>query len=475
MFRLVFITAVMLMIGHQAQAAVKWNNKSNSSNEELTVKFQVENELLPQNYPTKLLSFYPHKYANISENNHLFISLYASEDLSNDGRNEIFGAIYVFDENDEYHTSIPAKPFILEWNENEDKLQASQTWRDIFPEMIFPRRFETFKNQRDGTLDIFIADYGVDGLSPKHPNCGGQNRWFQIKGDNILDKTQYLPNQNDLTHDLVVEDLNKDGLADLIVVNDPVPKYSNKKKCGNKKLDEKPYILMSSNDGFKKYYFDEIGINKKHLYLAGGAKINADSSFDLVLSRDGLHSSGGIDIYNFKIKNLKPELNKKTSLSLSGTDLGADVRKGDLDGDGRIEFVVSNSASEDWKGNNLYVVSNEGGKWQVSKLFYESKLHGHLGKKDQGWCERIFLIDIDGNSTADYVCANRSKPDNLMRPPVIIRKDSKYLPLELQNSRIRQFVPFKIPSARMLIGTRYGRAGANDVMLEWQFHGFEIQ
>ena len=259
------------------------------------------------------------------------------------------------------------------------------------------------------------------------------------------------------------------------MVNDPVPKYSNKKKCGNKKLDEKPYILMSTNDGFKKYSFEEIGINKKHLYLAGEAKLNADLSFDLVLSRDGLHSSGGIDIYNFKVKNSNPELNKKTSLSLSGTDLGADIRKGDLDGDGRIEFVVSNSASEDWKGHNLYVVSNEGAKWQVSRLFYESELHGHFGKKDKGWCERIFLIDIDGNSNTDYACSNRTRSNDLIRPPVIISKDDKYYPLELQNSRIRQFVPFKIPSGNMLIGTRNGKAGANDVMLEWQFHGFEIQ
>ena len=475
MIRFALILLMSLAVSSQALAAVKWNNKSNSSNEELTIKFQVENVLLPQNYPTKLLSFYPHKYANIPENNHLVIGLYASEDLSNDGRNEIFGAIYVFDENDEYHTSTPAKPFILEWNENEKKLQASQVWKDTFPEMIFPRRFETFKNQRNGTLDVFIADYGVDGRSPKHPNCGGQNRWFQIKRGNIHEKTRYLPNQNDLTHDLIVEDLNKDGLADLIVLNDPVPKYSNKKKCGNKNLDEKPYILMSSNDGFKKYSFAEIGIHRNHLYLAGEAKLNADSSFDLVLSRDGLHSSGGIDIYNLEIINSELKVNKKTSLLLSGTNLGADIRKGDLDGDGRNEFVVSNSASGDWRGNNLYVVSNEKGKWQLSKLFYESELHGNLGSKDRGWCERIFLIDIDGNSTADYVCANRSKPDNLMRPPVIIRKDDKYFPLELRTSRIRQFVPFKIPNTNMLIGTKYGKAGANDVMLEWQFHGFEIK
>ncbi len=193
-------------------------------------------------------------------------------------------------------------------------------------------------------------------------------------------------------------------------------------------------------------------------------KLNTDLSFDLVLSRDGLHSSGGIDIYNFKVKNSNPELNKKTSLSLSGTDLGADIRKGDLDGDGRIEFVVSNSASEDWKGHNLYVVSTKGRNGKYQGFFMKVNCMAILVRKTKVG-GKIFLIDIDGNSNTDYACSNRTHSNDLIRPPVIISKDDKYYPLELQNSRIRQFVPFKIPSGNMLIGTRNGKAGANDVML----------
>ena len=68
----------------------------------------------------------------------------------------------------------------------------------------------------------------------------------------------------------------------------------------------------------------------------------------------------------------------------------------------------------------LFQTKRENGSYQS---FFMKVNYMWLGSKDRGWCERIFLIDIDGNSTADYVCANRSKPDNLMRPPVIIRKD----------------------------------------------------
>ena len=82
--------------------------------------------------PKKLFSFFPHQYSNISENHHLVISIYGSEDLSNDGINEIFGAIYVFDENDEYHTSI--KLSHLFWNGNDtNQLQTSQRWEEYFP------------------------------------------------------------------------------------------------------------------------------------------------------------------------------------------------------------------------------------------------------------------------------------------------------------------------------------------------------
>lgn len=44
-----------------------------------------------------------------------------------------------------------------------------------------------------------------------------------------------------MTHDLVVEDLNQDGLADLVALNDPIP---NKQKCTGLRLEEKSYILL---------------------------------------------------------------------------------------------------------------------------------------------------------------------------------------------------------------------------------------
>ena len=88
----------------------KIGNNSSSSNQrnnllysdlEKGVMYQLSSEYFIKQEPKKLFSFFPHQYSNISENHHLVISVYGSEDLSNDGINEIFGAIYVFDENDE--------------------------------------------------------------------------------------------------------------------------------------------------------------------------------------------------------------------------------------------------------------------------------------------------------------------------------------------------------------------------------------
>ena len=438
------------------------------------IKYEIEPDTILQKRSKKLFSFFPHSYSNLSEKNHLVVALYASEEILTEGEDSIFGAIYVWDENDEYHTSNTAKPFVLEWNQKSKELQISKKWQEVFPQMIYPRRFETFRPDGSKKVDVFIADYGVDGLSPKHPNCGGQNRWFEIKDGKIHDKTKELPAQNDLTHDLIVEDLNRDGVADLVVVNDLIPKYTKREQCDNPKIEEQPYILLSSESGFQKYSFKEIGISRKHLYLAGEANINPDGSFDLLLSRDGLHSSGGVDIYKFEFEKSGLTLKDTTSFALDDNNLGADIRKADVDGDGENDFVVSNAASNYWKGHNLYIASVDDGDWKLSKLFYEKNLHGNLGKQDNGWCERVFLVDIDGNSTVDYVCANRTKPKNQKRPPVIIRKGQSYYPLKFEDTKIRQFVPFKTTEQHMLVGTRYGRATEDDVMVEWQFHGYEV-
>ena len=96
-------------IGNNSSSSNQQNNLV-SSDLEKGVMYQLSSEYFIKQEPKKLFSFFPHQYSNISENHHLVISVYGSEDLSNDGINEIFGAIYVFDENDEYHTSNKAKP-----------------------------------------------------------------------------------------------------------------------------------------------------------------------------------------------------------------------------------------------------------------------------------------------------------------------------------------------------------------------------
>lgn len=476
---LIFILLLSVTSVVRTAVAKNWNTSEEKSpntkniSMDTGIMYEIEREAILQKTPKKLFSFFPHSYSNLSEKNHLVIALYASEEILTEGEDSIFGAMYVLDENDKYHTSITAKPFVLEWNQKSKELQISKKWQEVFPQMIFPRRFETFRPDGSKKVDVFIADYGVDGRSPKHPNCGGQNRWFEIKDGKIYDKTKELPALNDLTHDLIVEDLNRDGLADLVVVNDPVPKYSDKDQCDNPKIEEQPYVLLSSESGFQKYSFKEIGIRRKHLYLAGEANTNPDGSFDLLLSRDGIHSSGGVDIYNFEFEKSALRLKNKTGFALDDDNLGADVRKADLNGDGENDFVISN-APPGWRGHKLYVASVDNGVWTLSKLFYEKELHGKLGKADQGWCERVFLVDVNGDSTVDYVCANRTKPMNRKRSPVIIRKGQKYYPLKFENNGIKQFVPFKTSDQHMLVGTKYGRASGNDVIVEWQFHGYEV-
>ncbi len=82
------------------------------------------------------------------------------------------------------------------------------------------------------------------------------------------------------------------------------------------------------------------------------------------MSRDGSHTKGGIDIYNFEMKNSNPKINYNETFSLNNENLGAEIRKGDIDNDGEDEFVISNSASNNWRGNKLFIASNKNGKWK---------------------------------------------------------------------------------------------------------------
>ena len=463
------------LLAVQSVSAGNWNKKNEAVNE-LGVAFPVEskNSVVIETNPTTLLSFFPHVYAEIPETNHLVVSLYASEDISGDGDYEIFGMIAVIDEDDKHHTSIPARPFVLVWDETNKALQVSQEWAEALPKMIFARRFETFYGEGNKGNDLFIADYGVDGFSPKHPNCGGQNRWFLVRGEEIIDKTDELPQINDLTHDLIVEDLNQDGRADVVVINDPIPGYSKVDDCDDREIIEESYLLLSSANGFKKYKFRDIGISQKHLYLSGAVRTNQDGSFDLVMSRDSEISAGGVDIYNFVVLDDGLQLFDETNLPLGGVNLGADIRKGDIDGNDVDEFIVSNTASTDWRGHKLFVVSDRTDQWSLSKLFFEDKLHDNLGKNDQGWCGRMFLDDIDGNSSIDYVCANLTKIPHLRRSPIVARHDQNYFPVDITNAEVRQIVPFQTQSEYMLVGTKYGKQNENNVMVEWRFRGVLI-
>jgi Ca2+-binding RTX toxin-like protein len=93
---------------------------------------------------------------------------------------------------------------------------ASALFTNPLPTTVHPREIVTADFNRDGRLDIFIADHGYDA----DPFPGVQNRLLLSSGQKYVNASAtHLPQVRDFTHSATAGDIDRDGDQDLYVGN----------------------------------------------------------------------------------------------------------------------------------------------------------------------------------------------------------------------------------------------------------------
>jgi tetratricopeptide (TPR) repeat protein len=256
---------------------------------------------------------------------------------------------------------------------------------------------------------LAVGDFDNDGFADLYVANVGPNRLFLNNGDGTFaDVTHAAGLDGDAwTTSCLIADLNADGLPDLFDVNYVSGRSVYEMICGGKACGPKTFdgtldrLLVSRGDGT----FEDVPVDMPARSAKGLGIVAAD-----------LEGQGRLSLYiandqepNFLLSNtpsdewsnvrLRDEgFVRGLAVNEDGLPLGSmGIAADDVDGDGRIDFFVSNFADE---YNNLYLQQSPG-------LFVDRARAGGLhaaGFDYVGWGAQFLDADCDGQ--VDLVLAN---------------------------------------------------------------------
>ncbi len=331
-------------------------------------------------------------------------------DANGDGIKDIltFGAYYPFNGSGASATGQPA--LLMLGNGDGTYRPAPSGMLPASFTTIHPREVIQADFNKDGLMDLFVADHGYDA----DPFPGAQNKLLLGKaGGGYIDASANLPQVADYTHSATVGDINRDGNLDLFVGNLSSPASPTES-----------YVLFG--DGTGKFTRSDAGLpvasggllNRQNGGFGFTASLltdlNGDGRLDLVLGNDG-------NPYNREHCSLV-YWNTGSGFSASATSflpqgyfgdfrIVHDIAAMDIDGDGDQDLLLLSSESTPntayADGWSLEVVRNDGGSFVDATLDHFKAADSREGLPNQdsniGASQFIRLMDVNGDGSKDIV------------------------------------------------------------------------
>lgn len=321
-----------------------------------------------------------------------------SVDLNQDGYKDIalFGFIYP---ETGVTSGTPQKSMFYWGSANGTYDLASASSIDI-PATVHPREFVTADFNKDGKLDLFIADHGWDAA----PFPGGQNQLLLSGTSGWINATANLPQRQDFTHSTAVGDFNRDGNIDIFLGNTatvPAP-FSASILYGNGKgqFNESNAYLPNELKGNDALRFTSVS----------PSDLNNDGWIDLVIGNDGNNLKGQSIVY---WNDSGQFTNAHASLIPSGyfgnkNEQILDIQTGDLDGDGIKEIVLlSTQNSPFYDGWSLQTIKITGESLTDTTATSFGNNLRKMGAVNQltgsPWIPFVNLVDVNLDGTLDLL------------------------------------------------------------------------
>lgn len=354
---------------------------------------------------TKLQDYFQFKF-NYKVSSHTSKSLWEvtySVDLNQDGFKDVALFGFTFPETG-VTAGTPQKSMFYWGSANGTYELASLSSIDI-PATVHPREFVTADFNKDGKLDLFIADHGWDA----DPYPGGQNQLLLSSPNGWVNATSNLPQRLDFTHSTAVGDVNKDGYIDIFI--------------GNSQTNSAPYsasVLFGQSDGRFRESPEVLPIEIRNSSGPTGicftasllSDLNNDGWVDLIIGNDGNDLNKKTQSIAYWNKN--GAFNNENSTLIPNGFFGnkneqiLDIQAADLDGDGVKELVLLSTQTDPFydgwslqvlklSGDNFIDVTSAAFGSSVSKM----GLAGKLSKSP--WIPFFKLTDVNADGTTDLL------------------------------------------------------------------------
>lgn len=300
--------------------------------------------------------------------------------------------------------------------------QLASTSQVLLPSTIHPREIALGDFNKDGKLDIFLADHGWD----TNPFPGGQNQLLLSSPTGWQIGTQNLPQRKDFTHCTTVGDINNDGNLDIFL--------------GNVDTAAAPFnASILFGDGTGKFNESTSSVPAEirgpiRFYAAQLADLNHDGWVDLVIGNSG--DKNNIRNESIVYWNDKGKFsNDKSTLLPNGffqaqNEQVLDIKDADINNDGSNDLILlSTQNNPSYDGWSLQVLSNINGKFiDVTAESFGNNV-SHMGEPYQSlkmpWVPFLKMADLNGDGSIDILLDSiksygYAKPEN---QPVIYLND----------------------------------------------------